>query len=64
MVINTPRGKTSKENDAYIRKAAIRHKVPYVTTMAAALAAVKGIEAFKEKSPELKSLQEYHSDIH
>ena len=63
MVINTPRGKTSKANDAYIRKAAIIHKVPYVTTMAAALAAVRGIEAFKEKPAEVKSLQEYHSDI-
>jgi carbamoyl-phosphate synthase large subunit len=63
MVINTPRGKTSKVNDAYIRQAAIRHKVPYVTTMAAALAAVKGIEAFKEKPTELKSLQKYHADI-
>jgi carbamoyl-phosphate synthase large subunit len=63
MVINTPRGKTSKENDAYIRKAAINHRLPYVTTMAAALAAVKGIEAFKANPAELKSLQEYHSDI-
>ena len=63
MVINTPRGKTSKANDAYIRKAAIIHKVPYVTTMAAALAAVRGIEAFKAKPAEVKSLQEYHSDI-
>jgi len=63
LVINTPRGKTSKANDAYIRKAAIRHKVPYVTTVAAALAAVRGIEAFKAKPAEVRSLQKYHSDI-
>ena len=63
MVVNTPRGKTSKANDAYIRKSSIIHKVPYVTTVAAALAAVMGIEAFKADTSEVKSLQEYHSDI-
>jgi carbamoyl-phosphate synthase large subunit len=62
-VVNTPRGKTSKANDAYIRKSSIIHKVPYVTTVAAALAAVMGIEAFKADTSEVKSLQEYHSDI-
>ena len=41
-VMNTPSGKTSKEDDSYLRKAAIIHKVPYVTTIAAAVAAAKG----------------------
>jgi len=63
LVINTPRGKASKADDSYIRKAAIRNKIPYVTTMAAALAAAKGIEAFKDKPTELKSLQEYHKEL-
>jgi carbamoyl-phosphate synthase large subunit len=63
LVINTPRGKASKADDSYIRKAAIRNKIPYVTTMAAALAAAKGIEAFKHKPTELKSLQEYHKEL-
>jgi len=45
LVINTPRGKASKADDAYIRKTAIRCKVPYVTTLAAAVAAAKGIDA-------------------
>jgi carbamoyl-phosphate synthase large subunit len=63
LVINTPRGKTSKVDDSYIRKAAIRHKVPYVTTLAAALAAAKGIEAFRARPAEARSLQEYHSAI-
>ncbi len=63
MIINTPRGKTSKEDDSYIRKSAIMNKIPYVTTLTAALAAAKGIEAFKTKTAILKSLQEYHSDI-
>jgi len=66
LVINTPSGKRSKYDDSYIRKTAIRYKVPYITTMAAALASVKGIAAYKNnKFPEakLKSLQEYHADI-
>ncbi|KJS86701.1 MAG: carbamoyl phosphate synthase large subunit [Peptococcaceae bacterium BICA1-8] len=66
LVINTPSGKHSKHDDSYIRKSAIKHKVPYITTMAAALASAKGIAAYKEKSLQeanIKSLQEYHSDI-
>lgn len=66
LVINTPSGKRSKSDDSYIRKAAIKYKVPYITTMAAALASAKGIAAYQENHYEegrLKSLQEYHSDI-
>jgi len=66
LVINTPSGKRSKQDDSYIRKAAIKHKVPYLTTMAAALASARGIAAYKENQhPEdkLRSLQEYHADI-
>jgi carbamoyl-phosphate synthase large subunit len=63
LVINTPAGKTSKVDDSYIRKAAIRYKVPYITTVAAALAAAKGIAAIKQRQPEAKSLQEYHAGI-
>ena len=63
LVINTPRGKASKADDSYIRKAAIMHKIPYITTVAAALAAAKGIEACKAQPTELKSLQQYHADL-
>jgi carbamoyl-phosphate synthase large subunit len=63
LVINTPRGKASKADDSYIRKTAIRYKVPYITTVAAAAAAVKGIAACREGKPDVKSIQEYHSDI-
>jgi len=66
LVINTPRGKMSQNDDSYIRKTAIKNKVPYLTTMAAALASAKGIAAYKEndlKPGQLKSLQEYHADI-
>jgi carbamoyl-phosphate synthase large subunit len=63
LVINTPMGKASRADDSYIRKAAIRYKVPYITTIAAALAAAGGIKACMEKKPEVKSLQSYHADI-
>ena len=40
-----PVGKRGQFDDSYIRKAAIKYKIPYITTMAAALASVKGIAA-------------------
>ena len=63
LVINTPSGKLSKYDDSYIRKSAIRYKVPYITTLAAAIAAVKGIEAYQSDRGLVKSLQSYHMDI-
>ena len=63
LVINTPAGKLSLYDDSYIRKAAIRYRVPYITTLAAAKAAVKGITAYREGREEVKSLQSYHEDI-
>ncbi len=63
LVINTPIGKASKVDDSYIRKAAIKYKIPYITTLAAALAAAKGIAASRNGRGEVKSLQEYHNDI-
>ena len=63
LVINTPIGKLSKYDDSYIRKAAIKHKVTYITTMAAAIATTRGIEAFHRGHTDVKSLQSYHADI-
>jgi carbamoyl-phosphate synthase large subunit len=63
LVINTPIGKRSAIDDSYIRKAAIKHSLPYITSTAAAIAAAKGITAIREKKSEVKSLQEYHADI-
>jgi len=63
LVVNTPRGKASKADDAYIRQTAIKCKVPYVTTLAAAVAAAKGIGACREGRERVKSLQAYHADI-
>ncbi|TRO61105.1 carbamoyl-phosphate synthase large subunit [Candidatus Bathyarchaeota archaeon] len=63
LVINTPSGKMSIHDDSYIRKAAIRHRIPYITTLQAALAAAKGIAAYREGKSVVKSLQSYHADI-
>jgi carbamoyl-phosphate synthase large subunit len=63
LVINTPRGKAGKADDAYIRTTAINRKIPYVTTLAAAVAAAKGIAAFRKGHGQVKSLQAYHADI-
>ncbi|MFC1903996.1 carbamoyl-phosphate synthase large subunit [Chloroflexota bacterium] len=63
LVINTPVGKLSMYDDSYIRKAAIKYKVPYITTLAAAMAAAKGIAAYREGKSDVRSLQKYHADI-
>ena len=63
LIINTPSGKLSKHDDSYIRKAAIRFRLPYITTLAAAIAAARGIEACRRGKDMVKSIQEYHKDI-
>ena len=60
LVVNTPRGKNSQFDDSYIRKNAIRLRIPYMTTTAAAVAAAKGIEAIMSREETVKSLQNYH----
>ncbi len=63
LVINTPAGKLSKTDDSYIRKTAIRYKVSYITTTAAAAAAVKGIAEARTNVAPVRSLQSYHDGI-
>jgi carbamoyl-phosphate synthase large subunit len=63
LIINTPSGRLSKHDDSYIRKAAIKYKLPYITTTAAALAAAKGIAACRQGHGSVRSLQSYHTGI-
>ncbi|HOF38977.1 MAG TPA: carbamoyl-phosphate synthase large subunit [Candidatus Hydrogenedentes bacterium] len=63
LVVNTPAGKLSVTDDSYIRKSAIKYKVAYVTTTAAAIAAARGIAARKQDTATVRSLQEYHKRI-
>ena len=64
LIINTPESKKGRNDGSYIRKSAIREHVPYITTMAAAKAAAKGILAVKHgQTSEVRSLQELHASI-
>ena len=64
LIINSPSGKESIHDDSYLRKAAIKAKIPYMTTMAAAKAAVAGIRYVKKHGRgDVKSLQQLHSEI-
>ncbi len=64
IIINTPNDKKGATDDSYIRKAAIKRRAFYATTMAAAKAAIEGIKAVKANGMgSVKSLQEYHKEI-
>lgn len=64
LIINTPVGQERHADDSYLRKAAIKKKVPYMTTMAAAKATVSGIRSLKNHgSSEVRSLQGLHGEI-
>jgi carbamoyl-phosphate synthase large subunit len=60
LIVNTGTGGETKRDGYDIRRAAIKFSVPYVTTIAGAMAVGKGIEALKEKKLTIKSIQEYH----
>jgi carbamoyl-phosphate synthase large subunit len=63
LMINTPKGKATKEDETKIRSTAIIYGVPIITTIAGAQATVNGIEALKKKKVDVKSIQEYHKKI-
>jgi len=63
LVVNTPSGRLSEYDDSYIRKNAIKYKIPYITTTSAALASTNGIRERRNGEYKVKSLQEYHSEI-
>jgi carbamoyl-phosphate synthase large subunit len=63
LIINTPVGKASQFDDGYIRKSAIKYKVPYITTVAAAKASAVGIAECRSGKAGVKSLQDYHRDL-
>ena len=63
LMVNTPSGGQSSADSSDIRRAAIKHKIPYITTTAAAISAVKGITARREGRPKVRPLQQYHAEI-
>ena len=64
IIVNTPsHHRDAREDGAAIRKAALKYKVPYITTRAAAHAAVLGIAAARRNRGGVTSLQDYHASI-
>lgn len=63
LVVNTPAGRLSEYDDSYIRKNAIKYKIPYITTTSAARSATQGIKERQNGEYKVRSLQEYHSSI-
>jgi carbamoyl-phosphate synthase large subunit len=60
LLINTPLGKLTQQDDYAIRRAALQHGVPYTTTLSAASAACDAIIALRSRAGEVRSLQEWH----
>jgi carbamoyl-phosphate synthase large subunit len=61
LLINTPLGKLTQQDDYAIRQAALQHRVPYTTTMSAASAACDAIIALRSRVGTVRSLQEWHA---
>ena len=61
-IINTPSGKIPREDEVRIRNAALRRKIPIMTTVRAALASANGIRSLQKNKVSVRSLQEYHAD--
>jgi carbamoyl-phosphate synthase large subunit len=65
LIVNSPVGKDSIHDDSYLRKNAIKARVPYITTIDAARAAAEGIRYVKKHGDnDIHSLQEWHAMIH
>ncbi|HEX2610155.1 MAG TPA: carbamoyl-phosphate synthase large subunit, partial [Gemmatimonadales bacterium] len=61
LLINTPLGKLTQQDDYTIRRAALQHRVPYTTTLSAASAACDAIIALRSRTGEVRPLQEWHA---
>ncbi len=59
LVINTPQGRGPRADGYYLRRAALEHRIPCITTISGAEAAVSGIAALRKQVVEVCSIQEY-----
>ena len=64
LIINTPLGQRAYDDQAAMYAAAVRHKVPLLTTMSAAQAAVTGIKALREWQLKVRGMQKHHARHH
>jgi len=60
LIVNTPSGRRERSDDRQIRSAAVSHRIPCITTLAAVSATIQGIESWMKKPLAVKPLQEYH----
>jgi len=63
LIINTPSGELQRKDEQLIRSRAVLLSIPYVTTMAGAMAAVTGIESMKTGVFDVKPIQDYHKEL-
>jgi carbamoyl-phosphate synthase large subunit len=63
LIINTPSGRLERSDDRLIRSSAVAHKIPCITTLAAAAATIQGLEWWLKKPLAAKPLQDYHSQL-
>jgi len=60
-IINTPAGKTPRQDEVKIRSAAVAQRIPIMTTMRAAKASLRGIRSLREHGFDVKCIQEFHA---
>jgi carbamoyl-phosphate synthase large subunit len=63
LIINTPSGRRERSDDRQIRSAAVSHRIPCITTLAAASATIQGLEAWLKKPLQVTALQDYHAQL-
>ena len=63
LIVNTPLGRESFFDDRAVRRAAMMHEVPCITTLTGAAAAVSAIRALREEGVSVRALQDYHAGI-
>jgi carbamoyl-phosphate synthase large subunit len=60
LILNTPLGKDSFFDERAIRRAAMQHNIPCITTLSGGAAVASGIAALQQNKIDVRSLQEYH----
>ncbi len=63
LIVNTPSGRRERSDDKQIRSAAVSHRIPCITTLAAASATIQGLESWLKKPLAVRPLQEYHGEL-
>jgi carbamoyl-phosphate synthase large subunit len=63
LLVNTPLGKHAQHDDYLLRQAAIRHRIPYTTTLSAASAACDAVLALRSRATQVRSLQEWLAQL-